>query len=144
MKVYIIIENCSNDETRNVACLSSREEAESFIHKWNRGISFNSFSYEEWNVGEIFGEFNDNLNVPDGLIESVKEYNRTGDITTNEYINDFKPFEKVLVRNSAIGLWIPALYGKYIDGKHLTSAGWQNYCMKYEGNEKLLGTTDKQ
>ena len=55
-------------------------------------------------------------------------------------MNDFKPFEKVLVRNSPMGLWIPALYGKYVDGKYLTSAGWQSECVTYEGNESLLGT----
>ena len=60
-------------------------------------------------------------------------------------MKDFKPFEKVLVRNSTMGLWIPALYGKYMDGKHLTSAGWQSECVRYEGNEDLLGTnTPKQ
>ncbi len=55
-------------------------------------------------------------------------------------MEDFKPFEQVLVRNSPIGLWIPALYGKYVNGKYLTSAGWQSECVRYEGNETLLGT----
>ena len=59
-------------------------------------------------------------------------------------MNDFKPFEKVLVRTSKLGLWIPALYGKYVDGMHLTSAGWQNECVRYEGNESLIGTTSAE
>ena len=51
-----------------------------------------------------------------------------------------KPFDKVLVKNSGFGLWIPALYGKKIKDTYLTSAGWQKYCIPYEGNEYLLGT----
>ena len=59
---------------------------------------------------------------------------------------EFKPFDKVLVRNCIMGhkaYWIPALYGfKSKDMKHyLTSAGWQEECIPYEGNEEYLGTT---
>lgn len=53
-----------------------------------------------------------------------------------------KPFDKVLVRNSEYCLWIPALFGMEKDGQFITSAGWQKYCIPYEGNENLLGTTD--
>ena len=49
-----------------------------------------------------------------------------------------KPFDKVLVKNSGFGLWIPALYGRKIGDKYLTSAGLQQYCIPYEGNEILL------
>ena len=58
-------------------------------------------------------------------------------------MEDIKPFEKVLVRNSPLGLWIPALYGKHMDSGYLTSAGWQMECVRYEGNESLLGTCNK-
>ena len=51
-----------------------------------------------------------------------------------------KPFDKVLVRNTGYGLWIPALFGIEKDGQYITSAGWQRYCIPYEGNENLLGT----
>lgn len=51
-----------------------------------------------------------------------------------------KPFDKVLVRNAEYGLWIPALFGMEKDGQYITSAGWQKYCIPYEGNENLLGT----
>jgi hypothetical protein len=57
-------------------------------------------------------------------------------------MNIMKPFDKVLVRNVPIGLWIPALYGKEKDGLYITSAGWQKYCIPYKGNEHLLGTND--
>lgn len=51
-----------------------------------------------------------------------------------------KPFDKVLVRNAEYGLWIPALFGMEKNGQYITSAGWQKYCIPYEGNEHLLGT----
>lgn len=51
-----------------------------------------------------------------------------------------KPFDKVLVRNAEYGLWIPALFGLEKNGQYITSAGWQRYCIPYEGNEHLLGT----
>ena len=51
-----------------------------------------------------------------------------------------KPFDKVLVRNAEYGLWIPALFGMEKDGMFITSAGWQKYCIPYEGNENLIGT----
>lgn len=55
---------------------------------------------------------------------------------------ELKPFDKILVRNSNKGYWIPAFYGfKSKDMKHhLTSAGWQDECIPYEGNEEYLGT----
>ena len=54
-----------------------------------------------------------------------------------------KPFDKVLVRNAEYGLWIPALFGMEKDGQYITSAGWQKYCIPYEGNENLLGTKNE-
>lgn len=53
-----------------------------------------------------------------------------------------KPFDRCLVKNHPYGVWIPALYGtKNENGRYLTSAGWQRYCIPYEGNEHLIGTT---
>ena len=54
-----------------------------------------------------------------------------------------KPFDKVLVRNAEYGLWIPALFGMEKDGQYITSAGWQKYCIPYEGDENLLGTKNE-
>jgi hypothetical protein len=57
-------------------------------------------------------------------------------------MNELKPFDKCLVRNSFYELWIPALFGREKDGRYLTSAGWQMFCIPYEGNEDILGTTN--
>ena len=54
----------------------------------------------------------------------------------------FKPFDKVLVRDSESDKWRANLFG-YIDKDeyyHCVYANWV-YCIPYEGNEHLLGTT---
>jgi len=54
MKVFIITEDCLNDETRNVACLGTEEEAKAFCANRNKAFEYwNPFTYEEWEVGEI-------------------------------------------------------------------------------------------
>ena len=54
MKVFIIVEDCGNDETRNVACLGTKEEAEAFCNERNTSRPYR-FNYEEWEIGEIIG-----------------------------------------------------------------------------------------
>lgn len=55
---------------------------------------------------------------------------------------ELKPFDKVLVRDRKSDKWRVNLYGyKSSDGPYYcVYAGW-NYCIPYEGNEHLLGTT---
>ncbi len=62
-------------------------------------------------------------------------------------INTLVPFEsKVLVRDYDFQIWIPTFWGKYLDKisncHYLTTNGCYKYCIPYEGNEHLLGTTD--
>ena len=58
----------------------------------------------------------------------------------------FKPFDKVLVRNDDEEIWQPRLYEMYSGGteKHYCQDG-QGYlqCIPYEGHEHLVGTTNK-
>ena len=56
MKVFIIVEDCGNDETRNVACLGTEEEAKAFCDKHNALTNSRRFDYEEWEVGEVIQE----------------------------------------------------------------------------------------
>ena len=62
-------------------------------------------------------------------------------------INILKPFEsRVLVRSESCKLWKPAIFGCRLEGAHspyyaLGGTCWK-YCIPYEGNEHLLGTTD--
>lgn len=66
-------------------------------------------------------------------------------------ISTLKAFEsKVLVRNTTSGYWKPAFWGAYTpdnsDGlkhhEYLTTEGFTRYCIPYEGNVHLLGTTN--
>lgn len=60
---------------------------------------------------------------------------------------EFKPFDKVLVRNDTNDVWLCSLFSQYfihqapfnyccVNGKSY------RFCIPYEGNEYLLGTTD--
>lgn len=54
---------------------------------------------------------------------------------------DFKPFDKVLMRDSEHEIWEPALFsGKVGDAFKDTSLIVCKYCIPYEGNEHLAGT----
>lgn len=54
----------------------------------------------------------------------------------------FKPFDKVLVRDSRVSKWRANLFShKNIDEPYYCVYASWNYCIPYEGNEHLLGTT---
>lgn len=58
--------------------------------------------------------------------------------------HEFKPFEKVLVRDNAEDVWTPSLYGLYTENSsypHFVIGGSWKLCIPYEGNEHLIGTT---
>lgn len=66
-------------------------------------------------------------------------------------ISSLVPYEsKVLVRNSLDGYWKPAFWGAYVpknperhqNRNFLTTLGFTRYCIPFEGNEALTGTTD--
>ena len=58
----------------------------------------------------------------------------------------FKPFDKVLVRNNDKQKWIPNIFLRFTDTNNFKYLCLGNlayaYCIPYEGNEYLLGTTD--
>lgn len=56
---------------------------------------------------------------------------------------EFKPFDKVLVRQSSDGVWDAMLFCNYSGQIHKYRCLGMNYmyCIPYEGNEHLLGTT---
>lgn len=58
---------------------------------------------------------------------------------------DFKPFDKVLVRDAEDRIWWADFYSHLKeDNKHSTVGGIFNYCIRYEGNEHLLGTSNPE
>lgn len=88
-------------------------------------------------------------NVEKKIIEDIRPvtkrpkpiYKKVSDIPEHE----FEPFEKVLVRDQKTDKWAPDLYGS--KGKvgrynYTCIGGLCVYCISYEGNEHLLGTTD--
>lgn len=63
----------------------------------------------------------------------------------------FKPFDKVLVRNANTDKWLPGLFEKFdkngifpyqMMNFHNMNDFTFRYCIPYEGNEHLLGTTE--
>ena len=60
--------------------------------------------------------------------------------------HEFKPFDKVLVRNDDHEVWSARLYDMWFAGPGLygtqDNKEWSQ-CIPYEGKEHLLGTTDK-
>ena len=56
--------------------------------------------------------------------------------------HQFKPFEKVLVRDSYNDMWRANLFSHIReDGRYVTTGLVWNFCIPYIGNESLLGTT---
>lgn len=58
--------------------------------------------------------------------------------------NNFKPFDKVLVRQDNSTDWACDLYSHYVDNlkMHCCVGGLFSQAIPYEGNEHLLGTKD--
>ena len=64
--------------------------------------------------------------------------------TTNE--PQFKPFDKVLVRNDDEEIWQPRLYEMYsnrVEKHYCQDCLGYLQCIPYAGNESLVGTTDR-
>lgn len=57
--------------------------------------------------------------------------------------HQFKPFEKVLVRDSIDDVWRASFFShiKENDGRYVTTCVTWKFCIPYIGNESLLGTT---
>lgn len=57
--------------------------------------------------------------------------------------HQFKPFEKVLVRDSYNDMWRASFFShiKEDDGRYVTTCLTWKFCIPYIGNESLLGTT---
>lgn len=59
--------------------------------------------------------------------------------------HEFKPFDRVLVRDNKLDIWIVNIFSHKSDNSfsYVTIGGSWKYCIPYEGNEHLVGTTDK-
>lgn len=88
------------------------------------------------------------------LFKKMKEAGYEWDVDKKELrkiqlhydISNFKPFDKVLVRDSCTASWNISLFGcmgngDFVKKYRCLNAHWVQ-CIPYEGNEHLLGTTD--
>ena len=81
------------------------------------------------------------------LFEALAKENKAWDAEKKQIVNlkpniKFKPFDKVLVRDSKSDYWRANLFG-YIGNDGYCCCVYANwiYCIPYAGNEHLLGTT---
>lgn len=96
----------------------------------------------DWQAKEILCSFEeDDIDVP---VKDLDRYIKPKfDITT------LKPFDKVLVRNKSNEVWTANFYSHYdaTSDKPFICVGWSEmneyrYCIPYEVNNELLGTTN--
>lgn len=57
--------------------------------------------------------------------------------------HEFKPFDKVLVRDNDTEQWRADFFSHMHNGWYVCGGARWRYCIPYEGYEHLLGTTDK-
>lgn len=82
------------------------------------------------------------------LFEALAKKGKAWDAEKKEVVDikkelQFKPFEKVLVRDSYDDMWRACFFShiKEDDGRYVTTCFTWKFCIPYEGNEHLLGTT---
>lgn len=81
-------------------------------------------------------------NAEKKVIEDIKQIPKK---ESDKPEHEFEPFEKVLVRDGETDKWDVDLYGskeKVGRYNYVCVGGLSRYCIPYEGNEHLLGTTD--
>lgn len=78
--------------------------------------------------------------------KTQRDWNKFG---TNDQSTDqkpkieLKPFDKVLVRDSNYGKWECDIFNHIDNGIYNCFRSYWYQCIKYEGNEHLLGTINK-
>lgn len=111
-------------------------------------------------IDETFGLlFNDNRVSAEGyrfatdsekqlLFEALAKEGKAWDAEKKQFVDikkehQFKPFEKVLVRDSIDDVWRASFFShiKENDGRYVTTCVTWKFCIPYIGNESLLGTT---
>lgn len=116
--------------------------------------SLNSDGYLSYNLGE-FGIYNQELRLATEeekkqLFSALKKEGKTWDSEHKMIVDlpkncEFKPFDKVLVRQLETEEWRANIFShtdktdEYLD--HVCVNGRWEFCIPYIGNESLLGTT---
>ena len=76
--------------------------------------------------------------------KTQRDWSKFG-VSDRESKHQFKPFDKVLVRDSDHSKWECDIFSHFGDeeGIFVCISDWWRQCIPYEGNEHLLGTTIK-
>ena len=91
--------------------------------------------YESNSIGEYTIGYGDDAHLNRLVLE-------VPDSDTKEY--KFKPFDKVLVRDTGqFDVWKAGLFSHCNDNGYSCNGAYWAECIPYEGNEHLVGTTDK-
>lgn len=82
------------------------------------------------------------------LFEALAKKGKAWDAEKKQIVDikkehQFKPFEKVLVRDSIDDVWRASFFShiKENDGRYVTTCVTWKFCIPYIGNESLIGTT---
>lgn len=72
-----------------------------------------------------------------------RDWNKFG-VTNQKTIHQFKPFDRVLVRDRNDREWGCDFFSHIAeDNRYICIYSWWKQCIPYEGNEHLLNTTNK-
>lgn len=114
-------------------------------YRANADTPYLNYSNDDWVEGGIYrpATNEEKQQLFEALAKEGKAWDAekkvVEDIKT-EY--QFKPFDKVLVRDSYNDMWRANLFSHIReDGRYVTTGLVWNFCIPYEGNESLLGTT---
>lgn len=96
--------------------------------------------------GMIFCDYSDAecMLFPSKEQRDWSKFGVSDQVTDQESKHQFKPFDKVLVRDIDENEWECSLFS-HIDEEdgYVCVSQWWLQCIPYEGNEHLLGTTNK-
>lgn len=120
-------------------------------NKYNYYARYNTqdkeIDYDDWAHISPFAKFATNSEKQQ-LLDALAKENKAWDAETKTLEDlpkkcEFKPFDKVLVRDDKEDQWSANIFSYQLRGMfYCLGEGYWKYCIPYEGNEHLLGTTD--
>ena len=143
MKAYKIDLSGFTGKVREVISEAVQKKAFTLGYTWSDGDGFvkylESSWLDFWSDGTITKCYYDAACIGHVLIPADVFLA----LTTAKDEPSFKPFDKVLVRDSIDDEWMPDFYAHPLSVGHcvITGGEWSQ-CIPYKGNEALLGTTD--
>lgn len=119
-------------------------------NKYNYYARYNTqdkeINYDDWSHIYPFAKFATDSEKQQ-LFEALAKEGKHWDAEKKQIVDlkpkvELKPFDKVLVRNDKEDQWSANIFSYQVrDMFHCLGEGYWRYCIPYEGNEHLLGTT---